>query len=335
MQVEKPVFIIGSYRGGTSLLFRLLSESKDLWSMYRESNHIWQSYHRDIEEKSDTVYFEELENGNLLNKNNGEEINDFESKRIMLDLGYHYSTYNNYILGYLGRVKFIRESFPFILGAINYLNYLYKMFTVSSYRVVDKTPPNIFRIDYLAKLYPDAKFIYLTRDANENIASLISAWRHKNKFKYPYRKYLGGELDLKDCDSKVWKFFIPENFNEEDYKGKSIASVCAEQWLTAHQKAKESFSKMDKSRFIQVKFEDLLSRPKSVIQEICSFVDIKFSDGLDKIIAEMPAVNTDKKFTDAKDLKKKTKNYEELKEVQSELAEMQSYLGYNQSSYAI
>ena len=80
MQVEKPVFIIGSYRGGTSLLFRLLSESKELWSMYRESNHIWQSYHRDLKESSDTVYFEELENGNFLNTNTNEEIKDLEEK---------------------------------------------------------------------------------------------------------------------------------------------------------------------------------------------------------------------------------------------------------------
>ena len=55
MQTHKPVFIIGSYRGGTSLLFRLLSESDEMWSMYRESNHLWQEYHRHPQESYDTV----------------------------------------------------------------------------------------------------------------------------------------------------------------------------------------------------------------------------------------------------------------------------------------
>jgi hypothetical protein len=212
VQIEKPVFIIGSYRGGTSLLFRLLSESKELWSMYRESNHIWQSYHRDLKESSDTVYFEELENGNFLNTNINEEIKDLEEKKILMDLAYHYSTYNSYILGYLGRVKLLREGFSWILDLINFFNYMYKAMNIVTYRIVDKTPPNIFRVDFLAKLYPDAKFIYLTRDGKDNINSLISAWCHKSKFKYPYRKYLGGNLELKDCDSKVWKFFIPKDF---------------------------------------------------------------------------------------------------------------------------
>ena len=57
---------------------------------------------------------------------------------------------------------------------------MYKVMNIVNYRIVDKTPPNIFRIDFLAKLYPDAKFIYLTRDGNDNINSLISAWCHKS-----------------------------------------------------------------------------------------------------------------------------------------------------------
>ena len=48
--------------------------------MYRESNHIWQSYHRDLKESSDTVYFEQLKNGNFLNTNINEEIKDLEEK---------------------------------------------------------------------------------------------------------------------------------------------------------------------------------------------------------------------------------------------------------------
>lgn len=325
MQIKDPIFIIGSYRGGTSLLFRLLSESKELWSMYRESNHLWQSYHRDIKEKSDTVYFEEKSDGSFLNKNTGELITDLEAKRSEFDLGYDFSTYNSYILGYLGRVKLIRETFSFLLLIINFVNYILKTIRLADYRIVDKTPPNIFRVDYLAKLYPDAKFIYLTRDANENISSLVSAWCHRSKFKYPYRDYLGGKLELKDCMSKVWKFYIPEDFSEAKYFCKRVEEVCSEQWLTAHEAALNSFSNMNKEKYLQVKFEDLLSRPDSLMQEICDFAQIEYSSKLKKIIQEMPAVNTDSKTK-----KSKAKVIRDL-EVQA----MQARLGYNQSSYVI
>lgn len=322
LKIKNPVFIIGSYRGGTSLLFRLLSESDELFSIYRESNHLWQDYHRHPDEKSDTVFADELE-----------KITNLDQKRKNFDIAYHFSSYNSYILGYLGRVKLIRERLPFMLDLINFVNFLVKNLSLKTYRIIDKTPPNIFRVQYLAKLYPDAKFIYLTRDANENINSLISAWCHKSKFKYPYRKYLG-ELKLKDCDSKVWKFYIPKDFNIANYQNKEIASICAEQWLSAHKAALAAFENMDSSRFIKLKFEDLLSRPKTVIKELCSFAKIKFDNKMQKIIQEMPAVNTD-----TKDLSQKTKDQARLDalhpEIKKELDQMQKLLGYNQVSYAI
>ena len=88
METHKPVFIIGSFRGGTSLLFRLLSESNEFWSLYRESNFMWQSWHRDTRESADTLYLND---------------NDFkESDRNYFDNLYHFSSFDNYFLGFLG-----------------------------------------------------------------------------------------------------------------------------------------------------------------------------------------------------------------------------------------
>ena len=214
-----------------------------------------------------------------------------------------------------------------ILALINFVNFWIKNFRLKDYRIIDKTPPNIFRVDYLARLYPDAKFIYLTRDANENVSSLISAWCHKKKFKYSYRDYLGGKLELKDCMSPVWKFYIPEDFSEDKYFCEPVEEVCIEQWLSAHKAAQESFAKMDKEKYIQVKFEDLLSRPDSIMQEICDFIEVDYSDKLKQIVKAMPASNTDTNF------KTKKKKVKILKG--PELEAMQARLGYNQDSYVI
>ena len=46
LKIKKPVIIIGCPRSGTSLLFRILSTSPYLWSLYRESNDIWNKFYQ-------------------------------------------------------------------------------------------------------------------------------------------------------------------------------------------------------------------------------------------------------------------------------------------------
>lgn len=295
MAIVKPVFIIGSYRGGTSLLFRLLSESNDLWSMYRESNHIWQKYHRHPLEKSDTTIFKKQDDGSFKNLITNRVISDISDVREAMEFEYDFSTFNSYSLGYLGRIKFLREKLPFLLNIVNFFSLLYKKLFVQVYRFIDKTPPNIYRVELLERLYPDAKFVYLVRDKDENVQSLVNAWTHKKKFKYPYRSYLtkGKKVDIKGYEDDKWKFYIPLDWY--DYLETDIETVCAHQYDDAHLYAQNAFSKIDSSKWMQVQFEDLLANPDQEIEKICDFVEIDYSDKMKKIVDEMPAVNTDLK----------------------------------------
>ena len=93
MQTYKPVFIIGSYRGGTSLVFRLLSESEELWSLYRESNHLWQKYHRHPQESSDTVIVQKNSSCYFRNLADEKPTTRVDLERKFFDHHYHYATY--------------------------------------------------------------------------------------------------------------------------------------------------------------------------------------------------------------------------------------------------
>lgn len=293
MQVKEPVFIIGSYRGGTSLLFRLLSESKELWSLYRESNHLWKDYSRDPSESSDTVILEKRQDGSFVNKVTGQNIYDLEKARKDFDKHYHYSSYNSYKLGYLGRVKALRESFSWVFDFLNIFNFISKTIFVRSYRIIDKTPPNMYRVEFLKALYPDAKFIYLVRNKEDNVESLISAWCHPKKFKYLYRKYLG-EVSIENYLGNVWKFFIPA-----DYKnwmtGKTIKEVCTHQYEDAHQAAERAFRLIKPEDYIRVDFDAVLFNAEDEIKKICDFVGVKYTAKMQAIVKEMPPVNTDMK----------------------------------------
>ncbi len=319
LQIHKPVFIIGSFRGGTSLLFRLLSESDELWSLYRESNHMWQPWHRDPREVADTVVLK------------AEDVK--EGDREHFDRHYHFSAYNNQILGELSRIRFLRNRLRPVFNLINVFNYLYKWLKLwifkresdgkpRAYRIIDKTPPNCFRVEYLAKLYPDAKFIYITRDGLDNTSSLMNAWRSKQKFQFRYRKYLEEYLNIEGYQSDVWKFAMPPGW--EAYRDKPLVEVCAFQWLKTHEYALNSLSKLPPERVIRFQFEDLMAEPHHSIEKLCSFLDIEFTWNMQKIVNEMPLVNT---FTPASK-RKSRKNQADLETIRDYIEPMQQLLGY-------
>lgn len=238
---------------------------------------MWQPWFRNSNEKADNLY---MNASNL-------KLGDREH----FDKHYHYSAYGSYTLGYLGRVKFLREGLPCILGLINSCNYFWKFMVHGSYRIIDKTPPNAYRVSYLEALYPDAKFIYLTRNKADNVRSLKNAWTHKRKFKFPYRKYLTKDhkLNIEGYAGDVWKFNIPENW--QDYINRPLEQVCEHQYDDLHQKARDAFTQMNQSKWIEVSFEDLLANTEAEIKQLCEFVEIKYSPAMQEIVQEMPLVN--------------------------------------------
>ena len=295
---------------------------------------MWQPWHRDLREVADTVVLK------------AEDVK--ESDREHFDKHYHFSTYDNQILGELSRIRFLRNRLRPVFNLINVFNYLYKwlklcMFKRQSdakpraYRIIDKTPPNCFRVEYLAKLYPDAKFIYITRDGLDNTSSLMNAWRSKQKFQFRYRKYLEEYLkplegvqgsrsvkyfDIDGYQSDVWKFAMPPGW--EAYRDKPLAEVCAFQWLKTHEYALNSLSKLPSERVIRFKFEDLMAEPHHSIEKLCSFLDIEFTWDMQKIVNEMPLVNT---FTPA-NKRKSRKNQTDLETIRDYIEPMQQQLGY-------
>ena len=169
---------------------------------------MWQPWHSDPRETADTLY---LQADDIKNED-----------RDYFDKHYHFSSYDNYLLGFLGRVKFLREKLKWLFDLINIFNFAYKFIKLqlcrqNSYRFIDKTPPNAFRISFLEKLYPDAKFIYLQREAEANIESLVQAWNAPKRFQFKYRKYLNEKIE------KYIKINFEDLLSEPD---KTMSQIC-------------------------------------------------------------------------------------------------------------
>ncbi len=137
-RIERPVFIISPPRSGSTLLFKVLSDSPDAWTTGQEN-------HRLIE----TIPgLHPRERGWTSNRLTAEDA----SPEVVAELSQRFAEkLSNRDGGRPGP-----GDRPVML---------------------EKTPKNILRVPFFAAAFPDARFIYLFRQPAETISSMIEGWR--------------------------------------------------------------------------------------------------------------------------------------------------------------
>ncbi len=317
VKVVNPVFIIGCPRSGTTLLFTILSSSPELWSTYKESHYVWEKFLTDKRDPMFSMYLTEA---------------DFKAgDREYIEAKYHGRTFNSALfaravdLVFLNKIRGVTRVFfkPF-LALVAWAKSLF----LKTYRVLDKTPPNTYRVAYLKAAFPDAKFIYITRDGKTNVSSLIEGWRSKTnqRFNFAFRKFYdyNSRLNIKDYDGGVWKFTNPPNWEQFLDKETSLEEICAYQWSSAHKYALEAFNKMNSSDYMMVKYEDLVKSTPAMIEKICKFINVPYSGTLREMAEKPPVVSTKSK----PDPNKWLKNQELIQKIMPHISDMQKQLGY-------
>jgi hypothetical protein len=109
---------------------------------------------------------------------------------------------------------------------------------------LEKTPNNLDYIDVIERLVPDAAFIHIVRSGEDNIASLCNAARE-----YPEswgRHY--GSLDR-----------------------------CIARWCLCIARTREQ---LGKDNHTAVRYEQLVSDPRAVLQAVCSFIGVPFEESM-------------------------------------------------------
>ncbi len=126
------------------------------------------------------------------------------------------------------------------------------------YRLVEKTPANVIRVAALATMFPDALFIHLTRDAPQNIASLLEG-REKR-------------LAVRGWPAKHgydWHFLMPPAWlGHVDH---SPAAQFAWQWLVGNQTAVDDLDAVPRSRWARIRYEDLISDAPQMLDDLLAF----------------------------------------------------------------
>jgi hypothetical protein len=172
--IDRPIFIIGCNRSGTTLLFNTLASHPAVWSLYGEAQRLfhsrWPVHPAHGEQVTHATRGEsaDLREAFLLHAHNKEPLKDKP------------------LLRHLPRKLFQRCT-----------RHLYQP---SAIRLLDKTPANCLRVPMLAQVFPDARFVFLVRRGEEVVSSLMEGWKNwTNRSPWSFSR---------------WHYLVPPNWQD-------------------------------------------------------------------------------------------------------------------------
>lgn len=251
--VHPPLFILGHYRSGTTFLQRIFNEDKRFGTM-----SVFQQVMPDM-----MFLFEKPLTRSI------QWISDlFKAQNHFHRVPYDWSYPGEEDVGLMAMASLYSSSWGFIFPEKfksvfetffikkdqrmirgwkrDYL-YLIKRIALKHKNkpLVLKSPPNTARVHELLELFPDAKFIYLTREPDEMFVSTQRLWKVVKNF-----HSLGPTRHV--------------NFDELIY---TSMDIFRQNWI-------KDMSQLDPHQYIEVNYHDLVQQPAVVMESVYSQLNL-------------------------------------------------------------
>ena len=269
--IGEPLIILSAPRSGSTLLFEMLGRQNGYWNIGGESHIAYASMpHLRFENSA--------RDSSCLGAHHadGETCSLFRAELL-------YLARDHQGVGYIHRTQTDRP------GKIT---------------LVEKTPRNALNIPFLKSVFPRAKYLFLQRDARQNIASIIEGWTlglQTGRFAtYP---------DLPDWDRNNWCFLLPRGWRT--MRGKSLAEIAAFQWAASNREIVEQLALMPKSQSLCINYKDLVDSPAETLSTINSFNGVQERKNIDAEM-QLPMSATTISTPDANKWKKHQSEIEPL-----------------------
>lgn len=147
---------------------------------------------------------------------------------------------------------------------------------VCSRRLVDKYPELVFRVPFVRRLFPDARFIFLVRNGWDTCASI-------DKWSVRCGERKNGEVhDWWGVNRRKWNLMLRELVAPDPYFAEiaGVASgferhtdMAALEWVVT---MREGLRRMEQNGdcILMVRYEDLTENPRKILSEIATFADL-------------------------------------------------------------
>lgn len=255
MKVNKPIFLIGAPRSGTTVLFEAFSIHKDLaWFSNYFGRFPGCPSVSILSRVSDLYFFRGAKNQN--NRNN----------TIMHIFPYPTECYtfwekycgSKFLFDYLVDVNADETERKKVLSIIG------KVIRYQGKKRFSGKITGPSRIHFLNSIFPDAFFIHIIRDVRAVVSSLmkVSFWPAGDGLSKPW--WNNGLTD--------------EDLNNFKKYNRSPVALAAIQWKRILKIAREESKKISDDRYLEVKYEDFVQDPHGIIDEICRFSSLDRSN---------------------------------------------------------
>lgn len=250
---HEPVFIISAPRSGSTLLFESLSLNSNFWTLGEECHTIYRA----------------IPSLDPSNKN-------FDSGALTRDQADPETS------------NLVRAGFTQYLRSSTNMRFMHipKVSQPKILRFLEKTPRNSLNIPFLNKIFPDARYIFLMRDAAPNINSIIEAWQ-------------AGLEDgsfvtfshLKGWHLTHWCMLLPPDWRK--LNGHTLAEIAAFQWKSCNEIIMRDLQSIPDVRKAYVRYEDLISEPANELNRLIKFSKIKVNQDVNNLtIDSLPLSKT-------------------------------------------
>ena len=243
-KVEKPVFILGTGRSGTTILGIILSMHREV-GFLNEPKALWHA----IYPKEDLI-------------------------------GSYSRGTARYRLGEEEATAKTRQAAHRIFGAY--------LATTFSKRAVDKYPELIFKLPFVKKIFPDAKFLFLVRNGWDTCYS-IEGWSDR----------LGQTVNNETHDwwgvnRRKWNFLVEQLVPEHSDLALHIKGIhdwtnhtdmAAVEWILTMREGMRLLEEFPDD-VLRVNYEDLCSNSSEVLTDMVEFLDLKKDDSRFYLYAE-------------------------------------------------
>jgi hypothetical protein len=132
-------------------------------------------------------------------------------------------------------------------------------------RMLEKTPKNSLRVPFLARVFPDAHFVYLYRDPRQVLSSMIEAWTTGRFRTYP---------QLPGWTGAAWSLLLIPGWRE--LIGRPLHEIVAAQWNAATRLLIDDLEALPAERRTIARYDALLADPTAEIRRLHTAVGLEW-----------------------------------------------------------